>query len=777
MSSETSIQCQPSGGKHKAAYNQQQSIANPRLRLCVLLDPSICSRMVGSKQDPTPKACNLQPCWNNSKEANMDPLQQPNSTTNASPLQQNNPRSPQQTNGDNAANIVTPPQLSGKVSTSSSNSKRQRAKQACEPCRLRKRRCDGNAPCDMCSQFEYKCYFEKHPRKRSKLVLGVEGTNGTTGPVNGVGGEVGGGGGGGSGGGIMSPPPPLTPVMGGAGERVGGVARGGNFAAASESGASGSTVDRPPPPPPEPAKEDSTGLEDATKLRSLEANSGLAFARYLGLRLDPSSGPKLFTFGWNLGISTWSVPPTVPITEFVSWDQMFALAQLYFENVHPLYGFLDREWTMEQLGLRWARPEACRVPDHMLAGIAALEILWATEGGEGEGEGGGFLRRDLLPRLVDMAKRALEGTSIMQPPCLMDVQSWNLRSLFLRLTDHPHATWMATCTAMHLVESTGIHREQTSTTLPYQPPDPPHDLEIRRRTFWIARMLNTWFSFEHGRTRVALRGITCRLPTASHREDDYTTDYINLYSVSCCLDPDRTNQVEQWEDFIRQLESLEARHDGIVLSKANLALCGYRRMRLAVPTLSSEILGRIISIGLKGLEAARRMAEQRRPWWHVANVPFQVICVFLAMDVRESLTHLATAMRTLEDVVERFKTVAMKEALKTARFLVRLSKKRKDEDSGVLGQCLRKVCEPCLDCDPQPENLQPGPPSLVVMQQQLGNGVSGGVVPPGDAIAPQVTPPGTTSSDDWNLDILNDSNFDWNYFLDSMPLVHMETNM
>ena len=48
--------------------------------------------------------------------------------------------------------------------------KRQRAKQACEPCRLRKRKCDGAMPCNMCTQFEYKCYFEKHPRKRSKLV-------------------------------------------------------------------------------------------------------------------------------------------------------------------------------------------------------------------------------------------------------------------------------------------------------------------------------------------------------------------------------------------------------------------------------------------------------------------------------------------------------------------------------------------------------------------------------------------------------------------------------
>ncbi|TKA82870.1 hypothetical protein B0A55_00971 [Friedmanniomyces simplex] len=639
-------------------------------------------------------------------------------------------------------------------SSSHGSSKRQRAKQACEPCRLRKRRCDGNAPCNMCEQFEYKCYFEKHPRKRSKLVeQNAQALHETSGP-----GTVG------SGGVVVSPPTPLAARNGGGGGGGGGGEgrRGQGFPLPFDGGIV-------PRPPPEPAKEDRTGLEDATKLRSLEANSGLAFARYLGLRLDPSSGPKLFTFGWNLGSSTWSFPATAPITELLAREQMVALAGLYFGNVHPLYGFLDREWTMKQLGLRWARPEACRVPDHMLAGIAALWILWAGDGS----------LSDLLPRLVDMAKRALEGTSIMQPPCLMDIQSWNLRSLFLRLTDHPHATWMATCTAMHLVESTGIHQEQTSATLHYHTSDHLNDVEVRRRTFWIARMLNTWFSFEYGRTRVALRGITCQLPTA--REGDYTTDYINLYSVSCCLDPDRTNQVEQWEDFIRQLESLEARHDGIVLSKANLALCGYRRIRLANPTLSNEILGRIINIGLKGLEAARRMAEQGMPWWHVANVPFQVICVFLAMDVRESLLHLATAMRTLEAVVERFKTVAMKEALKTARFLVRLSKKRKDEDSSVLGHSLKKVCA-CLDCDPQPENLQqPRPPSSAVVQQLNRAAPSGGGVSASSnnttTTQHGVTPPETASSEDWNLDILNDSNFDWNYFLESMPLVHMETNM
>ncbi|KAK3675749.1 hypothetical protein LTR78_004390 [Recurvomyces mirabilis] len=588
-----------------------------------------------------------------------------------------------------------------------SSSKRQRAKQACEPCRLRKRRCDGNLPCNMCTQFEYKCYFEKHPRKRSKLVEAGEALHER--------------------------------------EHHAGPAR-------------DAPIYEDTPPRPEPVKEDRTNFEDQTKVRSMEANSSIAFTRLLGLRLDPSSGPKLFTFGWNLGSGEHVVPLSPSLTDLLGQDQMYSFARLYFLNVHILWGFLEQRWVMEQLGLRWARPEVCRLPDHMLAGIAALGHLWSN----------GQQSFDINP-IVSLAKLSLENTSTMQPPSLIDVQSWMLRTLYLRCTYHPHATWMASCTTMHLVESTGIHQEKSNHALHSHANDHLNDSEIRGRTFWVARMLNTWVSFEYGRTRVALRGITCQLP--SPREGDFTTDYVNLYSVSCCLDPERLNQASQWEDFLRQLEDYEVKHDGIMLSKANIALCGYRRIRLSNPALSADITNRIISIGLNGLEAARRLANEGQPWWHVANVPFQAVCVFLAMDVRESLAHISNAVRTLEEVTARFPTVAMKEALKTARFLIRLSKKRKDEDSGILGQSLRKDA----DCDPRPENLA-SPPIAATRTMSVAQPLAPQAYMNGTVIAPQtaagaamlpqqLNTPQTATSEDWSLDILNNSDFDWNYFL------------
>jgi hypothetical protein len=565
----------------------------------------------------------------------------------------------------------------------------------------------------MCTQFEYKCYFEKHPRKRSKLVEQDAVENGIV---------------------QASPTRNATP----------------------------------------PREE--TSQEDMSKMQSMEANSGIAFTKLLGMRLDASAGPKLFTFGWNLGTGSSSVPIVNPISGFLTQDQMVAMARLFFANAHPLYGILDVEWFMKQVMLRYSSQKPVQCPDHLMAGVAALGTLFGDNSLD-----------SVLPALIDSAKLSLESTSTMQPATIYDVQSWILRTIYLRATGHPHACWMASSITMHLIESCGLQQEKDATSSVMYPPTNDHmnDLEIRRRTFWIARLLNTWVSFEYGRNRVALRGITSKLP--AHREGDFTREYIDLYSISCCLDPDNADKPTQWEEFLRQLEQYDAPHDCMELSRANLGLCAYRRLRLGNPNLASDTINRIVAIGLGGLQAARNQANQGMPWWHVANVPFQCICVFLAIDTRESLTHIGTAMRTLEMVVKRFDTVAMKEALKTARFLVRLSKKKKDEDSEVLEKSLKRditTSDPKLEAfkslQPKAKNNVPPPQPQPLNQPQTQNlnqpphshpqqPLQHPPIPMMDDHHQQAAweqgPLTTSSGEDWNMDYLNNTEFDWNFFL------------
>ena len=136
-------------------------------------------------------------------------------------------------------------------------------------------------------------------------------------------------------------------------------------------------------------------------------------------------------------------------------------------------------------------------------------------------------------------------------------------------------------------------------------------------------------------------------------------------------------------------------------------------------------------------------------------------------------------------VVKRFDTVAMKEALKTARFLVRLSKKKKDEDSEVLDKSLKRDL---AESDPRPEALQMAKPKAEAsapqqrrtQQQQpqqlqplnpqaqqlpLQQQTQIPMMDDQQQISWEQGPLTTSSGEDWNMEYLNNTEFDWNFFL------------
>lgn len=123
------------------------------------------------------------------------------------------------------------------------------------------------------------------------------------------------------------------------------------------------------------------------------------------------------------------------------------------------------------------------------------------------------------------------------------------------------------------------------------------------------------------------------------------------------------------------------------------------------------------------------------------------------MDIRESLSHIAAVLRVLEQVADRFPTFAMKEAVKTARFLIRLSKRRKDEDSNVLADSLKKESNPTA--------VTTGVNSSPVLQQvPMAQPFPNGQVP-----VQQTQTPMTATSEDWAMNLINNTEFDWNVFL------------
>ncbi len=408
----------------------------------------------------------------------------------------------------------------------------------------------------------------------------------------------------------------------------------------------------------------------------MEANSGVVFPQMLALKFTPTTTPVVQGFGWNLGNHYHHPRSEKSITWIVTRDEWLSLFAVYVREIHCLYGFVNTENVLLISSKRWADPSATNANDHVLCGVAALAMIFSSE-----------RRHNREKLLADCAKDILDSTSTLRDPTEHDAEAWLLRTLYLRFNSPPHAAWMASCTTLHIIEAAGIHKEPTETSLVYPRSEAAgQDLERRRRLFWLAKLLNTWISFEYGRSRVVLQDSLSILPQPV--EGDYTMDLIGMFQISEVLDPSRSSEPQELERCLLQVASFHFTLVPLILSQSNLCFTLYRRLRLATVNVRKVLLDQIVEVGCKGLEASIRATQTSSPWWHVSNVPFQFVCILLAMDTQESLCLVSRAISTLKSVVNHFRTAMAQQALATVERLVRIAQSRKEQDARALQSTL-----------------------------------------------------------------------------------------
>ncbi|KAF7180818.1 hypothetical protein CNMCM7691_010109 [Aspergillus felis] len=494
------------------------------------------------------------------------------------------------------------------------NLKRKRSRLACTPCRERKRKCDGADPCVTCTEWGYECYYEARRRRKSRTT--------------------------------KQPTPDAEPEP-----------------QSSPQTATGSST----------VESDHLGL-----VRRLEANSGAAFVRKLGLKIDPAKAPKLNLFGWNIGarqLSAQILPPSaLPIIEITSLEHMKALAQVYFDKVNPCYGFIDRRLFFERLDAPWQSPLTPDVYDSVRCGVAALGCLFSQRNAT---------ITELL--LVRTAAACLDMYHLCGPPSIDLLTGWALRSVYLRLTDSPYSTWIASSTLMHLIEAAGLHPEPPcDSVLPHRVQC---DSDIRARLVGVAHHLNMWTSFDLGLSRVSFQTNDLPLPP-SPKAGDYADEVLGLLPVSVSLDPGRSKDETDLTSTLSKLLDRTHTQPPSVLAQCNLVLCILRRIHTQNLDISPDLAEKILALLDNGLGCARSMVLDCMPWHQVANVPFQIICVLLTMDTRSSLAMLPEAMQTLSLVASTYDTETMREAYSTACLLVLLHQRRRKDDIAILGQAL-----------------------------------------------------------------------------------------
>ncbi|SPO03674.1 related to Pdr3p [Cephalotrichum gorgonifer] len=502
--------------------------------------------------------------------------------------------------------------------------RRKRSKLACEPCRDLKRKCDGSQPCGACVRFEYDCIYQKASGKRKRT------------------------------------------------DQPSGQAA---------SPAASAQLDAPRRRHPTDV---ATGIRAASaetlpgSLRSLEANSGSAFLRRLALRLDPKNAPRMHTFAWNAFLGsrkTTQAPVSRPIMEMLSQADMESLSSVYFEKLHPIYGFLDAEDLHVLIKCRWAAGHHQQPQDPVLCGIAALGCLFSQ-----------IQVTTVELDLVESARSVLEQT-ISDVPSTTSVTAWLLRVVYLRIAGTHHAAWMASCILMHMVEAAGLHCEPSDESVLASARGEEVEPEFRRRLMAVAQHLNIWLSFDMGRSRITLCNLSTVMP--SERKGDYTCEIMELLPYSEQLDPEKAPEAADLESALTAVLARVHSVPPSILAQYNLALCLCRRLQAMNVSFAGKMLDQILALTSKGIEAAQAILDARSPWHHMANVPFQTVCLLLAIDNFSSMSQLKDAMQCLSNIATVYDTDATREAFNTASLLIRLHQRWKEKGASELDNILK----------------------------------------------------------------------------------------
>ncbi len=440
-------------------------------------------------------------------------------------------------------------------------------------------------------------------------------------------------------------------------------------------------------PPTKKIETVSNGIDDTTYQRSRAANSGPSFVRQLVRNIDPVDAPKLKLCAWNVG-SRWTPDPNISglifaITDLLSLDQMVALARAYFAKVDPCYSFMDRNDIFLRVQDRWSVQYSVGPTDALLCGIAAL--------------GSFFSKRDTVsvePQLVSLAKSILDQVNPSQMSDPSVLTAWVCRVIYLRMASEPLTAWLASCTTMHVLEATGLHQVSHREEAVSEREPSRYAPQIRRRLFGVAQHLNTWISYDLGTSRVSLKAPD--IPPASVPAiNNYTEKLLELLPISLSLDPSESYDDLSLRSALVDLASKTDPQPPLIMAQCNVMLCILRRLS-GFDTLrrsDDHVLEVSLRFLARGLKAARQMVDDDCPWHQLANVPFQIFCILLAIDTQSSLRIVDQAMQTILCVARAYDTATLRDACSTARLVLRLHRKRRLEDAEMVDKVLAKSAD------------------------------------------------------------------------------------
>ena len=179
--------------------------------------------------------------------------------------------------------------------------------------------------------------------------------------------------------------------------------------------------------------------------------SAVSFPQLLGFQFGASIAPRLHSFAWNLGSRPERRSDQIDFTKYLSFHESQRLIEVYFNVVHPVYDFVDRDSFEELWRSRYVVGNETEDFDAVICGVAALgketisPFTFATT---------------LRPKAKPFNRQHICIHGVLTPRC-MKTFAYNLHSIGSLFTvgtqqsSHPHES--------ELVNLAKLHLESTST--------------------------------------------------------------------------------------------------------------------------------------------------------------------------------------------------------------------------------------------------------------------------------------------------------------------------
>lgn len=445
--------------------------------------------------------------------------------------------------------------------------------------------------------------------------------------------------------------------------------------------------------PPVPVKRINVGLDngatssigiDEHRFRYAGSSAAMAFPHILSMALgsdkNSNNASKMHSFAYNFGIRPDEASNAHgSLGELIPEDDLKYYSSVYFSTIGSIFDTIDSRIYAQRCRDYYNEPGSTTFAfGAVAAGVAALGSFLSSK------------RHSREPELVQYAKSVLDDPASMRMLEVDHVIAWGMRVIYLRATTRPSNAWIASCTTMHLCEAVGLHEEDNikkmasvagAAALGY-------DTDRLRRIFWVSWAGHALLSYEYDRSSVHFRAVTTQaiMPVSGSAADQFVRVAQIIPAPNSpfhLANPPRT-QTEELFERLKALHELRFTDPFLLVTKADLAFCFYRRAYQLKMGMPDEFVQLVIDAGNAAVEAAEQLAHQGRFLWNVIGSVFHYACILLAIDTPIASAHIISAFKGLENLVIAADTPHTREALFMAQHLLDLQLKRKRKEVAEL---------------------------------------------------------------------------------------------